>query len=230
MSDERKPGAPPIVVLWSKHRVEALTDGIFAVAMTLLVIELKIPDPAAIHSRAELAQAIADLSPKVFSWLLSFFVLATFWIAHHRLFHYVRYVDRGMLWRNLYQLAFVSLMPFSAALLGGFGTMPLAQIAYNGNMIILGMLGLWKVWYLRAHPELANHPMEQGTYHASLVRLGGLVGAAAGALVLGAWLESPYATFTYLVMYPCGRWGRYLEAKARAETPDVHDPHSNHHP
>jgi len=145
MSDDRESVTAPLVVLWSKHRVEALTDGIFAVAMTLLVIDLKVPDPHAIHTQAELAQALADVFPKAMSWLLSFFVLATFWIGHHRLYHYVRYVDRGMLWRNLYQLAFVSLMPFSAALLGEFGTMPAAQIAYNGNMIVLGLLALRKI-------------------------------------------------------------------------------------
>ena len=90
----------PLVVLWSKHRVEGLTVGIFAVAMTLLVIERKVPDPHLIHSRQELAQALADLTPKALSWVISFLVLATFWISHHRLFHRVRQVDTGLLWRN----------------------------------------------------------------------------------------------------------------------------------
>ncbi len=89
-----------LVVLWSKHRVEGLTDGIFAVAMTLLVIERKVPDPHLIHSRQEFAQALADLTPKALSWVISFLVLATFWISHHRLFHGVRQAATGLLWRN----------------------------------------------------------------------------------------------------------------------------------
>ena len=211
-------GAPlsPSSVLWGKHRVEALTDGIFAVAMTLLVIELKVPDPHLIHSQHDLAQALADLAPKALSWVISFFVLAVFWISHHRLFHYVRHVDTGLLWRNTYQLAFVSLMPFSAALLGEFADTQIAQVAYNGNMVILGLLSLWKVRYVRTHPELASHPMEPGTYHATLLRVGGLVLSGVVAMVLAVWLRTPFATLTYLSMMPIGGYARYLERKARA--------------
>ena len=208
----------PLVVLWSKHRVEGLTDGIFAVAMTLLVIELKVPDPHLIHSQQELSQALADLTPKALSWVISFLVLATFWISHHRLFHYVRQVDTGLLWRNIWQLMFVSLMPFSAALLGEFATTNIAQVAYNGNMVILGLLALWKIQYVRQHPELASHPMEPGTYHATVFRIGGLVVAGLAAMVLALTLNTSFATLTYLSMIPLGRYGRHLERKARAGT------------
>ena len=62
----------------SAHRVEALTDGIYAVAMTLLVIELKLPDHSQIHGADDLAQALANLLPKVLAWVISFGVLAFF--------------------------------------------------------------------------------------------------------------------------------------------------------
>jgi uncharacterized membrane protein len=226
MTDPHK----PLVVLWSKHRVEALTDGIFAVAMTLLVIELKVPDPHLIHSEQDLAQAIADLTPKLMSWVVSFFVLAIFWISHHRLFHYVRYVDTGLLWRNINQLAFVSLMPFSAALLGEFGGSTIAQFAYNGNMVILGLIGLWQIHYVRKHPELATHPMETGTYHAVLFRIGGLIVAGLAAIVIAVWVGTGYATLTYLSMIPFGRYGRHLEKKAREQSVAAqHEPPSNEH-
>lgn len=207
---------PPLVVLWSKHRVEGLTDGIFAVAMTLLVIELKVPDPHTIGTQEELANALVRLSPKALSWVISFLVLATFWISHHRLFHYVRQVDTGLLWRNIWQLMFVSLMPFSAALLGEYPRTDIAQVAYNGNMVFLGLLALWKIEYVRRHPELASHPMEPGTYHASLFRIGGLVVAGVAAMVLALTLNTSLATLTYLSMIPLGRYGRHLERKARA--------------
>ena len=70
----------------SAHRIEALTDGIYAVAMTLLVIELKLPDHQAVHGAEALAQALADLLPKVLAWFISFSVLAIFWFGHHRTF------------------------------------------------------------------------------------------------------------------------------------------------
>lgn len=202
-------------ILWSKHRVEALTDGIFAVAMTLLVIELKVPDPHLIHSQHDLAQALADLAPKAVSWVISFFVLAVFWISHHRLFHYVRHVDTGLLWRNLYQLAFVALMPFSAALLGEFGNTRIAQAVYNGNMVILGLLGLLALRYVRRHPALAGHPMEPATYHATLLRVGGLVGSGVVAIVLGVSLGTPCATLAYLSMMPIGVYARFVERRPK---------------
>ena len=218
--------AKPLTVLWSKHRVEALTDGIFAVAMTLLVIELKLPDPHAIRTEAQLTSALADLAPKAISWVISFLVLAVFWISHHRLFHYVRYVDAGLLWRNLFQLAFVSLMPFSAGLIGEFGGASISQIAYNGNMVMLGLLALWKLRYLRIHPELGSHPMEPGTYHGMLLRTGGLIAFGVIAIVLRQVTGSPYATLVYMLMVPVGRYTRHLESKARAESGG--SPASNH--
>ena len=217
---------PPLVVLWSKHRVEALTDGIFAVAMTLLVIELKVPDPHAVESQQQLADALVQLSPKALSWVISFLVLATFWISHHRLFHYVRHVDTGLLWRNIWQLMFVSLMPFSAALLGEFPRTDIAQIAYNGNMVVLGLLSLLKIHHVRKHPELSSHPMEPGTYHATLFRIGGLVGAGLAAIVLALTLGTSFATLTYLSMIPLGRYGRHLERKARAAAGQAARPES----
>ena len=70
----------------SIYRGEALTDAIYAVVMTLLVIELKLPDHTLIHGANALAQALADLLPKVLAWVISFFVLAFFWFGHHRVF------------------------------------------------------------------------------------------------------------------------------------------------
>ena len=202
--------------LWSKHRVEALTDGIYAVAMTLLVIELKVPDAHAIHTPHDLAQALADLVPKAVSWVISFFVLAIFWISHHRLFHYVRVVDSGLLWRNLYQLAFVSLMPFSAALIGEFGEMAtIGQAFYNGNMVMLGILSLLKVHYLRRHPELTIRPMEAATYHAALLRISSLVAAGIGAIVIAEVWGTSFATLVYLLMVPIGAFSRRLARKGR---------------
>jgi len=225
------PMAPPLAVLWSKHRVEALTDGIFAVAMTLLVIELKIPDPHFVRTEDQLTQALIELVPKALSWVISFLMLSIFWISHHRLFHYVRYVDSGLLWRNLYQLMFVALMPFSAAMVGEFGFYAISSVAYNGNMVMLGLLSLWKVLYIRRHPELTSHPMERGTYHGMLLRIGGLM--AIGLFIIAATLllhVSPLITFLYLLMIPIGIYSRRLEARARAAADARPDHHITHHP
>ena len=124
----------------SKHRLEALTDGIFAVAMTLLVIELKLPEHATVHGPSDLATAVVHLIPTFVAWIISFFVLAIFWFSHHRLFHYVRNVDGRLLWLNVLYLGFVSLMPFSSALAGEYPRMLFSQWFYSSNMILLLMI------------------------------------------------------------------------------------------
>ncbi|MGI9025316.1 MAG: TMEM175 family protein [Burkholderiaceae bacterium] len=203
----------PATVGWSKHRVEALTDGIFAVAMKLLVIDLKLPDHATIHTHAELLQALANLLPKAVSWLISFFVLAIFWISHHRMLHYVRSVDQGLLWRNIIQLALVSLMPFSSSIVGEYANEFASQVLYNGNMMGLALVGLWKARYIRRHPELCNTPMPDGTYHAARLRIGGLVVIGIVALALAWGTSASFATFAYMLMIAIGRYSRRLEAQ-----------------
>lgn len=200
---------------WGKHRVEALTDGIFAVAMTLLVIELKIPDPHAVASQHDLLQALAALLPKFVSWVISFFVLAIFWISHHRLFHFVRHVDAPLLWRNVFQLALVSLMPFAAALVGEYPGMPVAQAAYNGNMAALAALAALKLKYVYRHPGLTGIPLDAPTYHAALLRNGALMLCAVAAMAIAATHGTQFATFVYLLMFPIGRFSRHREKKAR---------------
>ncbi len=217
--NDADPHLPSSPTLWSKHRVEGLTDGIFAVAMTLLVIELKVPNAHAIHSQHELAQALADLVPQALSWIISFFVLAIFWTSHLRLFHYVRHVDGGMVWRNIFQLAFVSLMPFSAALLGEFGGSAISQVAYNGNMVMLGLMSLWKLRYLRTHPALASVPMDDATYHAARFRTASLVFIGIGAMAVALVLETTFGTMLYLLMLPIGRYSRHRQRKAQASLP-----------
>ena len=85
----------------SKHRIEALTDGIYAVAMTLLVIELKLPAHELIKNQADLINAVGHLLPKFIAWIISFLVLSMFWLGHHRLFQIVRHVDGKLVGLNL---------------------------------------------------------------------------------------------------------------------------------
>jgi len=156
------------------HRCEALTDGIFAVAMTLLVIELKLPEHGLVHSADELAAALLGLAPKAMSWALSFFILALFWIGHHRAFAWVRHADSRLVTLNLLQLAVVSLMPFSAALSGEYGGVLLSQVVFSTNMALLGILALMVLRYIHRHPELGPTPMPLARYRGARLRISGV--------------------------------------------------------
>ena len=102
-----------------KSRIAALVDGIFAVAMTLLVLDLKLPEGLKMSSDAELWRQLLELTGRFSTYALSFIVLGTFWIGHHSLFHFVRKVNRGLLWLNMLFLLFITLLPFSTNLLSG---------------------------------------------------------------------------------------------------------------
>jgi uncharacterized membrane protein len=107
----------------SKNRVEMLTDGIFAVAMTLLVLYINVPEISS-HSTSivetELAKRLFDLWPKVLSYGISFVILAIYWRAHHRQFHYVKHTDDVLIWINVMFLMAICLLPFSTSLIGQY--------------------------------------------------------------------------------------------------------------
>jgi uncharacterized membrane protein len=100
---------------FSKRRIKALTDSIYAVALTLLVIELKLPARNAVRDLAALISAVGHLLPKFIAWIISHLVLGLFWIGHHRMFHAVRNVDgkRGAMvipWAAAGNMAFMLMM------------------------------------------------------------------------------------------------------------------------
>ena len=161
MSDFQAHHPPPAV---SKHNLDALTDGIYAVAMTLLVIELKLPDHSTIEDQAQLINAVVHLIPKFISWVISFFVLAIFWFSHQRLFAYVRHVDGKFVWINILSLGLVALLPYSSALSGEYPTMFFSQVFYSLNMMALGALSMWKSRYVHRHPELWGTPLKRGKH------------------------------------------------------------------
>ena len=111
----------------SKNRVELLTDAIFAVVMTLLVLEISVPQISSSHDATdsaaagiELLNGLFDLWPKLLSFGISFIILVIFWVDHHRLFHYIRHVNRTLIWINFMFLMATCFLPFAASLLGEY--------------------------------------------------------------------------------------------------------------
>ncbi len=172
------------------HRIEALTDGIYAVAMTLLVIELKLPEHGMVHSGHDLEQALADLLPKALSWALSFFVLALFWVGHHRAHAFLRRTDSQLVALNLLELSVVSLMPFSSALSGEYGRTMTAQVVFSTNMALLGVTAFFVVRYIHRHPELGATPMPTATYRSARMRIGGLILISVVAVAIAPFFSS----------------------------------------
>jgi len=139
-----------------KSRIAALVDGIFAVAMTLLVLDLKLPEGVKISNDAEAWRQLVELKSRFSTYVLSFIVLGTFWIGHHWLFHFVRRVNRGLLWVNLLFLLFITLLPFSTNLVSGHIPLHIPVAVYGANLLLPWLTFLLQLRYLARHPELSH--------------------------------------------------------------------------
>ncbi len=133
----------------SIERLTALSDGVFAVAMTLLVLDLRVPVSAAgsAASNHGLAEALLRLGPSFAAYLLSFTMLGTFWLAQHTLLGILGGCDRTLTWISLGFLFVVSLLPFSAALLAHNVHLDLAVGVYWLNILLLGLGLEWASRY-----------------------------------------------------------------------------------
>jgi uncharacterized membrane protein len=177
----------PVAGHWPKHRIEALSDGVYAIAMTLLVLELKLPALPQPAGADALAQALVEQTPRVLSWLLSFFVLALFWVGQHRLLALARAVDSAMLRVELLHLALVSLFPFTTALIGEHGLLPAAAVLYAAHLGAMSVLALLRVRYLVVHPALQHAGVDPGVLRELARRAVLLMAASLLAFVLGFW-------------------------------------------
>jgi uncharacterized membrane protein len=198
---------------FSKHRIEALTDGIYAVAMTLLVIELKLPPASTLVDQGDFLNAAAALIPKFRSWIISFYVLGIFWFSHNRQFHYLRAVDGKLVWLNLLYLSFVSLLPFSSALAGEYSRMLFSQVIYSLNMTLLAVGGGLYIRYIFRHPELWAMTVPRGFYRGALLRIAGLILVAATAVGI-AIVKPRTGSAAFLLMIPISFISRRLESRA----------------
>jgi len=130
----------------SIERLAALSDGLFAVAMTLLVLDLRAPAAEAVHSDRELAAALLGLAPRLLVYLMSFLTLGIFWVGQQMQFNHMARSDRDYSWLQLGFLFAVSLMPFSTALMAEFVGFRVALLLYWANILVLGAM-LFAGWH-----------------------------------------------------------------------------------
>lgn len=128
------PHAPESAI--SRSRVEFLFDGVFAIAITILVLELRVPELRDVHSSVELAHGLRQYASTFASYLLSFFVLGSFWYRHNAHYRYYRIITPAILVLHFVQLAAAAFFPFCAALFGRYPFNPLAASIYVGCVLV----------------------------------------------------------------------------------------------
>jgi uncharacterized membrane protein len=121
------------------RRIEALSDGIFAFAATVLVLDFRSPEPADIHSEAELLGALVASSHRLMPWLLSLLTLGIFWVAQQTQLSQLARSNRDLTWLHLTFLAIITVLPFTTRLLADFFTYRTAFLIYWANIVLLGV-------------------------------------------------------------------------------------------
>ena len=137
------------------ERLVLFSDAVFAIAITLLIIEVKVPEVHSEHvTDGELWHSLSAVIPKFAGFLVSFYVIGLYWLVHHRLFRYVTRSNQKLLWANLIFLMPIVVMPFSTAFLSEYynGTLRLPLAVYALNISLTGFF-CYRLWKIVGNPK-----------------------------------------------------------------------------
>lgn len=151
----------------SKSRVETIVDGIYAIAMTLLVMNMLVPVFAEPVTNKTILRYLISLIPQFANYFISFFLLTNFWRIHHKIYDSVDHITVTLVRLNMLYLMFLVLVPFSTSLNGNYGYIQVAAIFFHVNMLIMGLFNLYS-WYYIISRNLNHNRMSAKQYNYSL--------------------------------------------------------------
>lgn len=171
-------------------RIEAISDGVFAIVMTLLVIELSVPVVSKLNAAEELGGMLLQMWPKFFAFVISFMVLGILWFTHHSQFHYARRSNGTIAWLNILFLMFVSLIPFSTALIGEYDIYSKIAVIFWGANGFLCLLMLNIIyWYSTDKHRLIDKELKLKALRLGQIPI--IVAAIAFILAIGLSFVNP---------------------------------------
>jgi len=180
------------------ERLVFFSDAVFAIAITLLALEIRLPHDIAYLVNEELTRALLHLWPKYLGFATSFVVIGAFWVAHHRKFRYIRRYDRALLWLNLLLLMGIAFIPFPTAVLSDYGNRT-ATIFYALTMLAVGLLSSAIWWYATRRHRLVDAGLSPQLIRRE--RLRGLSLAGVFLVSIGiALLDAHLAKFSWLLL------------------------------
>lgn len=183
----------------TKGRIEALTDGIFAFAMTLLVTTLDFPKPGGALPPLTPHEVMVAYFPGFFNYVLAFIILAGFWVGHHALFHHIHSIDRTLLWTNVLSLLFVALLPFSTDVVGDYPDVPLAAVIFEANLLAIGIF-IFLIWnYATTDRRFVERDLDERTVRVH-ARRALIVPSVSAVGILLALLGFTWTTLVYIAI------------------------------
>jgi len=153
-----------------RDRIVNLSDGVFAIALTLLVLDIRVPHIPENIVGSELPGVLLALWPNYLGYFLSFVVISTFWIIHHSIFRPIKAYDRNLLYLNFLFLMFVAFVPFPTALLGEYGNHQLPVVVYAATLAVGRLLLTAIQWYSARHDRLLDEAQDPATVRFLLIR------------------------------------------------------------
>jgi uncharacterized membrane protein len=136
----------------TKTRLEAFSDGVFAIVITLLILDVHVPQDQPLT-----LATLLGVAPHLLIFVLSFVIVGVYWVAHHSMLHFVKQVDRQVLWLNLALLLVIVFVPFPTALLGQHPDNLLALTLYGINLMLVNAAGTVLWLYATGRPHPATH-------------------------------------------------------------------------
>jgi uncharacterized membrane protein len=153
-----------------RDRIVNLSDGVFAIAITLLVLDIRVPDIPANLVASELPRQLLSLWPKYLGYFLSFVGISTFWMIHHSIFRPITDYDRTLLYLNFVFLMLVAFVPFPTSLLGEYGDYQLPVAIYAATLAAGRLLLTAIHWYSTRNGRLLGEPQDPRAVRFFLIR------------------------------------------------------------
>lgn len=150
----------------NKNRLENFSDGVFAIAVTLLILNVKIPDTRTLNNH-QLNVALYKAIPHLVTFIFSFLVIGVFWVAHHRIFGFAKVLDRHLLWLNIIYLLCIAITPFPAAILSESPFLPTAIRFYSTVLLIVAVMNFILLEYILRNKHLKHEALTRNVYKAA---------------------------------------------------------------
>lgn len=196
------------------YRVEALADAVFSIAMTLLVLNVTI---ASGLGHGEFLVALRGIGPKVLAYVVSFMVLAVYWIGHHNQYFWIKHTDRTFIWINVFFLMTIAFVPFSTSLIASYPHERYAVMLYGANVVAAGLALLIHWRYAVAGARLTDGPVDAQI--SALMQRRILLGTGFYAIAVLLAMVSPLISVALFALLPFFYMrGSKIDRVPRAET------------
>jgi uncharacterized membrane protein len=191
------------------ERLAALSDGVFAVAMTLLVLDLHSPAAALVHSEADLLAAIGGLAPRLIIYLLSFMTLGIFWVGQQTQLNALARGSRDYTWMQLGFLVCITLMPFATQLMAEFPAFRTALLLYWADIALLGaaLFASWRIALRQGLVDPADTALLGEAVSRRIVIAQSLYAIGAALCLIGTGWSIGFILLVQLVYVLAPRWG-----------------------